>query len=85
VRTLIQSPKFRRAYRKLHPNEQTIVKQLIKEIAGAPKKGDGKRGDLKGVYSRTFKLHGVQFRIAYRFDSEKIEFSRVGPRENFYG
>jgi mRNA interferase RelE/StbE len=85
MRKIVQTKTFEKAIKKAHPNEKKAVDQVIRKIMIAPERGDRKKGNLAGVYTQTFGLHGAQFRLAYRFDEDTIELLSFGPRENFYG
>ena len=84
MRELIQSPRFARSVKKFHPNEKKVIREVLEEIIRAPEHGDAKKGNLAGVYTRSFRLHNAQYRLSYRFDDDKIELIRIGSRENFY-
>ena len=85
MRKIIQSKTFEKAIKKAHPHEKKEIDKVVRKIASSPEVGDRKKGNLSGVYTQTFGLHGAQFRLAYRFDSDTIELLSFGPRENFYG
>jgi mRNA-degrading endonuclease RelE of RelBE toxin-antitoxin system len=48
-----QMPAFKRAYKKLHPNQKEAVNETIRAIIADPAIGEPKRGDLAGVYQGT--------------------------------
>ena len=84
MRKILQSRTFERQVRKLNKNDKKKVDETARKIMKAPESGSPKNGNLAGVYTITFGLHGAQHRMAYRFDSEKIELLSFGQRENFY-
>jgi len=84
MRKVVQTKVFVRLLKKVHPNEKKAIDRVVKKIFDAPEKGDRKKGNLAGVYTQTFSMHGAQFRLAYRFDEKIIELVSFGPRENFY-
>lgn len=84
LRKVVQTKLFARLLKKTHPNEKKAIDRVVKKILSAPEKGDRKKGNLAGVYTQTFSMHGAQFRLAYRFDKTTIELISFGPRENFY-
>lgn len=84
MRKIVQAKTFEKAIRKAHPNEKKAIDKVVRKIMDAPEIGDRKKGNLAGVYTQTFGLHGAQFRLAYRFDADTIELISFGPRENFY-
>ncbi len=85
MRNIVQTKTFEKALKKTHSNEKMTIDKVVLKIIEAPEKGDRKKGNLYGVYTQTFGLHGAQFRIAYRFDANTIELISFGSRENFYG
>jgi len=85
MRKIVQTKTFEKAIKKAHPPEKQAVDKVIQKIMIAPESGDRKKGNLAGVYTQTFGLHGTQFRLAYRFDKDTIELLSFGSRENFYG
>ena len=84
MRKIQQAKTFQRATKKLHTNDKKALERVIKQVAVAPEKGDPKKGDLLGAYTKTFNLHGAQHRLMYSFDNEVIILLRFGPREIFY-
>ena len=81
---ILQTPAFRKAAKRLNPVDKACLDSHIRQILAEPKKGDLKKGDLAGLYTIKMSLHGAQFRIAYRFNKQKLELIAFGPRENFY-
>ena len=65
--------------KKAHPNEKKVIDQIVRKIISAPEKGD-----LLGVYTVKFNLHGAQFRLMYTYNEHSITLLRFGPREGFY-
>jgi mRNA-degrading endonuclease RelE of RelBE toxin-antitoxin system len=84
MRKILSTKLFEKGVKKLHPNEKEVIDKVIKKIQNTPEKGDLKKGDLAGVYTETFTMHGAQFRIMYEFSEDTITLLRFGPRENFY-
>ena len=84
MRKIDQTKIFERGLKKINANEKKIIDREIRKILEAPEKGDRKKGDLAGVYTVAFKMHGAQFRLMYEFDAETITLLRFGSRENFY-
>ena len=78
------TPSFRRDVKRLDAGAKKVLDQHVRRIAESPAAGDPKKGDLAGVYSIGFKLHGGQFRIAYRFSENEVQLIAMGARENFY-
>jgi mRNA-degrading endonuclease RelE of RelBE toxin-antitoxin system len=79
-----QSPYFRRAYKKLHPNQVKPVNEAICHIMADLQCGEEKRGDLAGVRVYKFRVRDRQFLLAYEFDTENLSLLALGVHENFY-
>jgi mRNA-degrading endonuclease RelE of RelBE toxin-antitoxin system len=79
-----QMPAFKKAYKKLHPNQKGIVNQAIKRIIENPKINDSKRGDLAGVYVYKFKIDHQEILLAYEWDAKQRLLLALGVHENFY-
>lgn len=47
---VLQSAHFKRAYKRLHPNQKSDVDDAIEKIVVNPTLGEAKRGDLAGVF-----------------------------------
>jgi mRNA-degrading endonuclease RelE of RelBE toxin-antitoxin system len=84
MRKIEKTKLFERRLKKLHPNEKSILDGVVKTIIENPEQGDMKRGNLAGVRTVSFKMHGGEFRLMYQFDCAAITLLRFGPRENFY-
>jgi mRNA-degrading endonuclease RelE of RelBE toxin-antitoxin system len=78
-----QSPYFRRAYKKLHPNQLKPVNEAIHRIMGDPTCGEEKRGDLAGVRVHKFRVQDQQYLLAYEFDTENLSLLALGVHEFF--
>lgn len=81
---LQQKPSFKRAYKKLHPNQQQVVRDAIQEIMKNPESGVEKKGDLRTVFVYKFNCVGQQYLLAYQWDLHHRTLLSVGPHENFY-
>ena len=81
---LAQRPAFKRAYKRLHPNQREAVNTAIRAILADPNGGEEKKGDLAGV--RVFKFDCVHqtFLLAYTWDDTLCTLLSLGPHENFY-
>jgi mRNA-degrading endonuclease RelE of RelBE toxin-antitoxin system len=79
-----QMPAFRKAYKKLHANEQLKVNEAIRAIIANPQVGQEKRGDLAGVFVYKFKMHHQEILLAYEWDPETRILLALGVHENFY-
>lgn len=81
---VLQMPRFKRAYKKLHLNEKNAVDDAIKEIIKHPSIGEEKKGDLAGVFVYKFKFHTKEFLLGYEWDPKSRLLLAIGVHENFY-
>ena len=79
-----QSTLFRRAYKRLHPNQKADVDDAITEIIKDPTVGELKKGDLAGIYVYKFKCTGQLTLLAYKYDEVSRQLLLLGSHENFY-
>ena len=57
----------------------------IKRIIENPTAGEGKKGDLRGVYVHKFKIKTMQYLLSCRMlNDDGIELIMIGPHENYY-
>ena len=81
---VIQSPLFARRVKKFHKDQKKSLDYRIKQLLENPKLGEGKKGDLNGVYVYKFKLKAQQYLLAYRVKRNTLELIMIGPHENYY-
>ena len=81
---VIQSPSFARKVKKFHKNQKKSLDYHIKKIIENPEIGEGKKGDLQGVFVYKFKLKRQQYLLAYRIKKNTLELIMIGPHENYY-
>lgn len=81
---VVQSPYFRRAYKRLHPNQVKPVNEAIRHILSNLTCGEEKKGDLAGVRVYKFRVLDRQFLLAYEYDKENLSLLALGVHENFY-
>lgn len=82
---ILQSARFGRSVKKLHPNQKKLLDKAIRKISLQPKIGQAKVGDLAGIYIYKFKMGNLNWLLAYEFkDRDEIALLLVGPHENFY-
>lgn len=82
--TIKQMPAFKKAYKKLHTNEKSIVDNAILEVIKNPKIGEEKKGDLAGVFVYKFKFKTKEFLLGYEWDPKLRLLLALGVHENFY-
>jgi mRNA interferase RelE/StbE len=80
----LQTPYFRRSYKKLHANQINMVNEAIRHILSDVLCGEEKRGDFAGVRVYKFRVLEQQFLLAYEFDKETLFLLALGVHENFY-
>lgn len=81
---VLQTNGFRRAYKRLHPNQKADVDDAIQAIIVDPTLGEAKKGDLAGVYVHKFQCVDRLFLLAYEYDPRTRLLLLVGTHENFY-
>jgi hypothetical protein len=82
--SVLQGSGFRRAYKRLHPNQKADVDDAVAAIVSDPSLGEAKKGDLVGVYVYKFQCASQLFLLAYEYDPETRNLLLVGTHENFY-
>lgn len=82
--TVVQTTVFRRAYRKLHPNQKADVDRAVAMIISDPAVGEAKKGDLAGVCVYKFQCVGQLYLLAYEYDPATRLLLLLGSHENFY-
>lgn len=81
---IVQTPHFRRNYKRLHSNQIKPVNEAIVYILSNLQCGEEKKGDLAGVMVHKFRVLDQQFLIAYEHDKETLYLLALGVHENFY-
>jgi mRNA interferase RelE/StbE len=81
---VLQSTPFRRAYKKLHPNQKADVDDAVAAILADPTLGEAKKGDLAGVCVYKFQCVTQLYLLAYEYDPATRLLLLVGTHENFY-
>lgn len=79
-----QSAIFKRAYKRLHPNQKADVDDAVADIVREPGLGEAKKGDLAGVFVHKFKCSGQLMLLAYEYDPSTRLLLLLGSHENFY-
>ena len=81
---VLQSAVFKRAYKRLHPNQKADVDDAVADIVQDPTLGEAKKGDLAGVFVHKFKSGGQLTLLAYEYDPGTRLLLLLGSHENFY-
>ena len=61
-----QSRSFETKVKKMSRDEKDSLDREIRRISDDPGIGEGKKGDLRGVFVQKFKLQKTQYLLAYR-------------------
>jgi mRNA-degrading endonuclease RelE of RelBE toxin-antitoxin system len=81
---IYQSTSFEKKVKRMSKSEKDALDREIKKIAEAPGVGEGKKGDLRGVFVYKFKLQKIQYLLSYRKVGGDLELVMIGPHENYY-
>ncbi len=81
---IYQSRSFEKKIKRMHRREKEILDQEIRNIADNPSIGDEKKGDLRGIFVRKFKIKTAEYLLAYRMVGADLELIMIGPHENYY-
>jgi mRNA-degrading endonuclease RelE of RelBE toxin-antitoxin system len=83
---VLQTRRFLRQYQKLRDNIAADVDTAVAVIAGNPKAGEKKKGDLADLYVYKFSSQRQLWLLGYTLDDSVrlIYLEAIGPHENFY-
>jgi hypothetical protein len=81
---VLQTAAFRRAYKRLHPNQKADVDAAVAAIVDDPTLGEPKKGNLAGVFVYKFNCSGQLTLLAYEYDPATRLLLLLGSHENFY-
>ena len=84
---ILQTNTFKKAYKKLHPNQLVEVNKAIKTVVRNPDIGEQKKGNLSWLRVYKFKVSGQLTLLGYnveRTDKTVLTLVSIGPHENFY-
>ena len=84
---VLQTNRFKKAYKKLHPNQLAEVNTAIKAIINDPETGEQKKGNLSWLRVYKFKVLGQLTLLGYSIETtDRIVLTLVdiGSHENFY-
>jgi mRNA-degrading endonuclease RelE of RelBE toxin-antitoxin system len=62
---ILQTPTFKRKFKKLSPTQKQSVKDNVLKISKDPSIGVMKKGDLSDVRVHKFKILGQEYLLAY--------------------
>ena len=81
---IYQSRLFEKKTKKMSKAEKKALDREVRIIAENPNIGEGKKGDLRGVFVHKFKLKTSLYLLAYRKIGADLELIMIGPHENYY-
>ncbi|PLX60241.1 MAG: addiction module toxin RelE [Sedimenticola selenatireducens] len=83
---VLQTPTFRKAVKKLKPNQKKELDAAVKELMAKPSLGEQKKGDLAFLRVYKFKMNKQLTLLGYSFDDGTLtlELMALGSHENFY-
>jgi len=83
---IIQTNRFKKAVKKLNPQQKSELDQAVKTIAETPSIGERKKGDLDFLQVYKFRMNNQLTLLAYSYEEEIITLTLldVGSHENFY-
>jgi mRNA interferase RelE/StbE len=81
---ILQSRSFERKVNKFTKAQKKRLDSEIRKILNNPSVGSEKKGDLRGIHVHKFKIHTLQYLLAYRYNKETLELIIIGPHENYY-
>lgn len=86
VKHLLQSPSFKKAVKKLHPNQKNDLDDAVKRLVNNPELGEQKKGDLAYLRVYKFKMIKQQVLLGYSYQEDELilELLALGSHENFY-
>ncbi|MFI4938956.1 MAG: type II toxin-antitoxin system RelE/ParE family toxin [Burkholderiales bacterium] len=87
--TVLATPSFSRAVKKLHERDKKVVDKAVGEIAMNPGLGEERRGDLAGVFVHKFNINMQRVWLDYRLRPDKAKPTELvllslGSHESFY-
>ena len=86
VKTVLQTPTFKKAVKKLKPNQKKDLDNAIRALMDDPFIGQQKKGDLSFLRVHKFKMNKQLTLLGYSYEDEifTLELMTLGSHENFY-
>jgi mRNA-degrading endonuclease RelE of RelBE toxin-antitoxin system len=84
--SVLQTPTFKKAVKKLKPNQKKELDAAVKELMAKPTLGEQKKGNLAFLRVYKFKMSTQLTLLGYSFDDGTLilELMALGSHENFY-
>ena len=86
VTQVVQTPTFKKAVRKLRPNQKADLDNAVRKVMSDPSIGEQKKGDLAFLRVYKFKMTKQLTLLGYSYQSGAVvlELIALGSHENFY-
>lgn len=86
ITRVVQTPSFRRAVKKLKPNQKADLDVAVREVMKDPFLGEQKKGDLAFLRVYKFKMNKQLMLLGYSYQDGDLvlELIALGSHENFY-
>ena len=86
VTRVVQTPSFKKAVKKLKPNQKQDLDIAVKALMRDPKLGEQKKGDLAFLRVHKFKMSKQLTLLGYSYEDGALvlELITLGAHENFY-
>ncbi len=83
---VLQTPTFKKAVKKLKPNQKKDLDAAVKELMAKPTLGEQKKGNLTFLRVYKFKMNKQLTLLGHSFDDGTLilELLALGSHENFY-
>jgi len=84
--SVLQTPTFKKAVKKLKPNQKKELDTAIKAVMAKPTLGEKKGGNLAFLRVYKFKMNKQLTLLGYSFNDGTLilELMSLGSHENFY-
>ena len=84
--TVLQTPTFKKAVKKLKPNQKKELDLAVQDLMEKPTLGEQKKGDLAFLRVYKFKMNKQLTLLGYSFNDGTLilELMAPGSHENFY-
>ena len=80
ITTVLQTPAFKKAVKKLHKNQKLDLDYAIKELMKNPRSGEPKKGDLAFLRVYKFKMAKQLSLLGYFYEDDSL-FIILGRRD----
>lgn len=86
VEIVLQTPTFKKAVKKLKPNQKEDLDKAVEALMAEPTLGVHKKGSLAFLSVYKFKMNKQLTLLGYNFNDGALtlELIALGPHENFY-